>query len=1110
MNWNQRIIGIWQATSEALLNSYSALFFSNNHSLALLLLIVSFFKFYAGISGLIAALFAINLARLLGLNKLSIQQGAYSYNALIIGMGMGSMYNFSVAFGLLFIIVITLSVILSVIFQNKLGQYGLPFLTLPFVLCLWIVALVAKDFAAIHLTLRNIFWLNEVYALGNSRLVQFILFVERLNIPPLIATFFTTLSSLYFQNNMLGGMIMAIGILIHSRIIFSLMLIGFSSAYLFNQVVMAHPEGINYYLLGGNYILVTVAIGGFFLIPSVYSYLWAVVSVPTTFIIAMSLGNMLSPWNLPIFSMPFCITVLSFLYFFSLKTVKGRQVLTPLQLFSPEKNLYSYLNNKERLWYTHTIRLHLPFLGKWLVSQGYYGNITHKDEWGQALDFIIVDNSLKTYETFAAKPEHFYCYGKPVLAPGAGFVQHIDDYIDDNAIGKINQAQNWGNSIIIKHAEGLYTKMSHLRKHSFTVKVGDYVKQGDVVAACGNSGRSPEPHLHFQVQATPYIGSKTMAYPFAHYAAEKVGVLQVHQFSTPQETEIVWNTPPNIGMQQAFAFLPGYTVTVDAENMPTGKWEVFTDAYNRSYIYCHHSKAVAFFYRTEDLFYFTSYEGDKNNLLYYFYVACYKVFLSTEPSFPVLDTFPLQHTKTTVFKWLQDVLAPFILFSRLRYKSLSKILADDIFNPSIIINSTQILQVLSFKKVINRLVVEVRGGKISNLSFQKNGRSITAIFRMLIVCSSLLFSLRSSAQESPASVDSKSLALFNDGQWKELVAYGKASIDSGTTFPLLRMRMGYAAHALGNYSQSLVQYKNVYDQDSTNTTALYYLYLNNLYLNNTAAARFYLSKLPDESKPVPLPGIKLAAIEAEYGYKITDEITREDAQYARIGVGLEIGARFELQQSLALYNQNIGEAQLLGVFDRDSIHIRQKEYYAKLGFAASGQVTVLGGFHYLYTPFNNLVYNNVISFSGVQYKAPFFHLEGLLHFGSLSSRRYSQFDGIISLFPLGNNKLYTVTKVTYGNEFVFSQAIGISVTKKMWLEGFATLGKFSTLLDNHALYVYNDIDQKVYKLGCSAASMLSKRLLFSINYAFDQKLRYGTSDKFFNQHSITGGLKWIF
>ena len=70
-----------------------------------------------------------------------------------------------------------------------------------------------------------------------------------------------------------------------------------------------------------------------------------------------------------------------------------------------------------------------------------------------------------------------------------------------------------GNTVIIKHAEGLYSKLCHLQKDSVNVKAGDNVYCGQVIGRVGNSGRSPYPHLHFQLQSTQYIGSKTLKYP---------------------------------------------------------------------------------------------------------------------------------------------------------------------------------------------------------------------------------------------------------------------------------------------------------------------------------------------------------------------------------------------------------------------------------------------------------------------------------------------------------------------------------------------------------------------------------------------------------------------
>jgi len=112
------------------------------------------------------------------------------------------------------------------------------------------------------------------------------------------------------------------------------------------------------------------------------------------------------------------------------------------------------------------------------VSQGYDGGITHLGEWGKALDFVITDEEGKSCFGQCAQKEEFYCYNKPVLAPADGYIYMISNITDENAIDNVNTEKNWGNSIVINHLNGLYTQMSHLKKDSFRVRIGDYVKRG--------------------------------------------------------------------------------------------------------------------------------------------------------------------------------------------------------------------------------------------------------------------------------------------------------------------------------------------------------------------------------------------------------------------------------------------------------------------------------------------------------------------------------------------------------------------------------------------------------------------------------------------------------
>jgi murein DD-endopeptidase MepM/ murein hydrolase activator NlpD len=68
------------------------------------------------------------------------------------------------------------------------------------------------------------------------------------------------------------------------------------------------------------------------------------------------------------------------------------------------------------------------------------------------------------------------------------------------------RAANAGNLITIRHEANSaveYTSYGHLKAGSARVKVGDRVRQGQVIAEVGDTGDAAAVHLHFQVNAGP-------------------------------------------------------------------------------------------------------------------------------------------------------------------------------------------------------------------------------------------------------------------------------------------------------------------------------------------------------------------------------------------------------------------------------------------------------------------------------------------------------------------------------------------------------------------------------------------------------------------------------
>ena len=672
----------------AILNSYSVVFFFNNRLLAIVLLIVTFFNFSAGLCGLISVVITVIIADSMGFDKIRLKQGIYSFNALLTGIGMGTFFEMGLVFFILLLMAVLTSLIISVILSGWLGKYGLPFLSIPFVFSFWLIFLPSGQFANLGLTQRNVFWMNEMYSVGGKPLLDFFQTIDNLPLNRMVIIYLRSLSSIIFQDNLITGILISVTLLICSRITFLLTITGFITAYLFAHLIGSDMASFSFYNIGANYILVAIAAGGFFTIPSRYSFLWVVLLVPLTSLMILFMTKLGAFIHLPFFSLPFSIVVISFLYFLILRTKPGKLVLTPFQYYSPEINLYTYKGSIDRNTGYQYFPLHLPFWGEWTVSQGYEGKFTHKGEWSSAIDFVLKDETNKLYNVNSNSCEDFYCYNKPVLAPADGVIVEIIDYIDDNEPGKVNSSQNWGNTIIIKHLNNLFTQLSHLRPGTFKVKTGDFVRKGDIVALCGNSGRSPMPHLHFQAQVTSLPGAKTIDYPFSYYLKKYKDKTELKSFSIPAEDDQISNVLTNPLLKAAFDFQPGmilkFSYGDEAEPGSENEisWEVFADNYNYKYLYCASTQSTAYFVNDGTVFYFTSFYGDQKSLLYVFYLTAFKVLLGHYENIEITDIFPLHIIrKNKLSLWVHDFIAPFYQFISARYSN-KPVWADSPLNPS--------------------------------------------------------------------------------------------------------------------------------------------------------------------------------------------------------------------------------------------------------------------------------------------------------------------------------------------------------------------------------------------------------------------------------------------
>ena len=144
----------------------------------------------------------------------------------------------------------------------------------------------------------------------------------------------------------------------------------------------------------------------------------------------------------------------------------------------------------------------LPFeLGRDVrVSQGFHGGASHRDlANAYAVDFDVAENT-------------------PVHAARAGTVVKVEDRY---GIGGWEEPEAHANIIRVLHADQTVAEYAHLRQRGVVVKVGQEVREGELIGFSGNSGRSSGPHLHFAVHL-PIDGKTRRSVPIRFLGSDNL------------------------------------------------------------------------------------------------------------------------------------------------------------------------------------------------------------------------------------------------------------------------------------------------------------------------------------------------------------------------------------------------------------------------------------------------------------------------------------------------------------------------------------------------------------------------------------------------------------
>jgi len=576
---------------------YSSLLFLNNKVAGFLLLAITFTNPSVALSGLIAVLFTILFAELIEFKEEYLAQGFYVYNSLLVGMGIGFIFSLSILSVALIAISSAFTFMLAFMLNRLFSTYKIPILSLPFSLVTMFIYLASLKYSNLLSTLIN-----------NSNRFD-------IELPLVVSGFLKSFGTIFFLPSNIAGALLLLVVLYYSRIIFIMALSGYYfgitvHSYLIGSFAQALQDPYAF-----NYILVAIALCGVFLLPTLKNYLLALIGVAISVVLTDAIATLFHYYSIPVFTLPFNITVIVFIFILSITYYREFNVDIKA---TPEYSLSNYLSKIFRFGEIYE-RISLPFSGSWSVYQAFDDEWTHKGKYKYAYDFVKYKEG-KTYANAGLYANDYYAFGESILSPVSGYVVAARDDLVDNIIGEVDRVNNWGNYIIIKSDLGFYVEISHLTQYSLAYKTGDYVQINCVIAKCGNSGYSPEPHIHIQVQELGILGGFTKKFCFSEYIFENELIFN----SVPKKQQTIEATISDRSISSRLHLVLddtyAYDVFVDGAYTESLLLHVKMNEYSQFFLEDEKANRL-YFYSDYKQFYFYNYQGEESHLKWLFKLA---------------------------------------------------------------------------------------------------------------------------------------------------------------------------------------------------------------------------------------------------------------------------------------------------------------------------------------------------------------------------------------------------------------------------------------------------------------------------------------------------------
>lgn len=451
----------------------------------------------------------------------------------------------------------------------------------------------------------------------------------------------------------------------------------------------------------------------------------------------------------------------------------------------------------------------------------------------------------------------------------------------------------------------------------------------------------------------------------------------------------------------------------------------------------------------------------------------------------------------------------------------------------------------------------------------KNSVLIKSMKKLIILLPFLVFLAFHAIGQNQVNLpkaDTETYALWQKGDWKNLIKVGKQTLNSSIDFYYLRVRMGIAYYETKNYHAAIYHFEKAYQINQQEAYLKEYLYYSYLFAGRYMESQIIYSTF-DSSLKESIGYMEKSFIDGislQYGFRITaddsaienfpadytapndglQEITRS-LNTLSIGLRHDINPKFSLNHAYTNIQKESFEHLILNgtIETTDKSETSINQYYLSGNSRVGKSLNLLYGIHIInirypvevtyfrqgneFTATETAAGTDLVGFVSLYKNLRYFTLGATTSFANLNSAVQAQGDLSLALYPLGNLNLYAVSTASfqrevytnnkYNNELIFNQLIGLKTLKFLWLEGYMTFGNLSNFVANDGGSVFNGLGAIKQRVGGRAIVLINPRLNFKISYTYNQMESYfiesmNVDKKYnpieYNNHSITGGLVW--